>query len=66
MGSGKIRHLLGDASVAESGVPMRIPAEPRDDLAMLPSVAITAVAAFAQQIVIAQRLAVHQRHIEKT
>ena len=34
---------------------MRIPAEPRDDLAMLQSVGIIAAAAFTQQIVIAQR-----------
>jgi hypothetical protein len=30
MGSGKVRRLLGRASEAESGVPMRIPAEARD------------------------------------
>jgi hypothetical protein len=44
---------------------MRIPAEPRDDLAMLQSVGIIAAAAFTQQIVIAQRFAVHQRHVKK-
>jgi hypothetical protein len=44
---------------------MRIPAEPRDDLAMLQSGAVIAAASFTQQIVIAQRFAVHQRHVEK-
>jgi len=44
---------------------MRIPAEPRDDLAMLQSVGIIAAAAFTQQIVIAQRFAVHQGQVEK-
>jgi hypothetical protein len=32
---------------------------------MLQSVAIIAAAAFTQQVVIAQRFAVHQRHVEK-
>src|SRR6516162_11148167 len=44
---------------------MRIPPEPRDNLAIMPRVAIIAPAAFTQQIVIAQRFAVHQRHVEK-
>ena len=35
MGSGKIRRLLERLGAAESGVSMRIPAETRDDLAML-------------------------------
>src|ERR1700730_10699324 len=65
MALSQICRFLGGALASQRFVSVREAAEPGNDLMMLPRVAIIAMSPLDQKILIAQRLAVHQRHVEK-
>jgi len=65
MGPRQICHFLGGILASQRLISVREAAEPRNNLMMLACIAIFSMPPFDQDIFIAKRCAVHQRHVEK-